>query len=184
MRWHGTTTWLSRNGGRDFAWSTSGCLTSIPLSPLPVPHRTDPELPIFDYDPAWWVSARITATELVEQTLLLRDHGDPRLTQPGEAQFEVLASSCDFRFGGWAVYGGGLLLSSRDANSGQQTYGCGRYLLDTIQGGGPGRCCGPVHARLQLRLQPLLCSRPSLTLPAAGPRQLDRGQGEGRGVMM
>ena len=32
------------------------------------------------------------------------------------------------------VYGGGLFLPFRDATSGTETYGAGRYLLDTIKG--------------------------------------------------
>ncbi len=40
-----------------------------------------------------------------------------------------------------AVYGGGILVPFRDATSGTETYGAGRYLLDTIKGadlGGSG----------------------------------------------
>lgn len=40
-----------------------------------------------------------------------------------------------------AVYGGGIFLPFRDGTSGSQTYGAGRYLLDTIKGadlGGTG----------------------------------------------
>ena len=32
------------------------------------------------------------------------------------------------------VYGGGLFLPFRDATSGSESYGAGRYLLDTIKG--------------------------------------------------
>ncbi len=40
-----------------------------------------------------------------------------------------------------AVYGGGVFIPFRDATSGSETYGAGRYLLDTIKGadlGGSG----------------------------------------------
>jgi uncharacterized protein (DUF1684 family) len=40
-----------------------------------------------------------------------------------------------------AVYGGGVFLPFRDATSGSETYGAGRYLLDTVKGadlGGAG----------------------------------------------
>lgn len=33
-----------------------------------------------------------------------------------------------------AAYGGGVFLPFRDATSGQETYGAGRYLLDTVKG--------------------------------------------------
>ncbi len=42
-----------------------------------------------------------------------------------------------------AMYGGGIFLPVRDATSGRQTYGGGRYVLDTVKGadlgGGPDR---------------------------------------------
>ncbi len=36
------------------------------------------------------------------------------------------------------AYGGGLFLPFRDATSGNETYGAGRYLLDTIKGADHG----------------------------------------------
>ena len=73
------------------------------------------------------------------------------------------------RFGGhelelfWLeAYGGGLFLPFRDATSGSETYGGGRYLLDTVKGadlGADGRAARP---RLQLRLQPVVRLRPEV----------------------
>ena len=63
-------------------------------------------------------------------------------------------------------YGGGLFLPFRDALAGEETYGGGRYLLDTVKGadlGTGGR--RPPRARLQLRLQPVVRLRPALELP-------------------
>ena len=61
-------------------------------------------------------------------------------------------------------YGGNLFLPFRDATAPEETYGAGRYLTDAIKGtfgGGleappPGSETRHGHARLQLRLQPLL----------------------------
>ena len=65
-------------------------------------------------------------------------------------------------------YAGGLFLSFRDATGGAETYGGGRYLLDSAKGADSGRRPGAGHggAGLQLRLSPILRFRPELGVPA------------------
>ncbi len=78
-------------------------------------------------------------------------------------------------------YGGGLFLPFRDALAGGETYGGGRYLLDTVKGADLGTTAtAPARARLQLRLQPLVRLRPALELPAGAAREPPRVPGRGR----
>ena len=68
------------------------------------------------------------------------------------------------------AYGGGLFLPFRDATAGSETYGGGRYLLDTVKGADLGTDGRQARPRLQLRLQPVVQLRPAVGLPplAAG----------------
>jgi len=91
-------------------------------------------LSYFDYDPAARVVGTVSPAE--PKTYDIATSGD------GSYSFERFAS-VSFNLGGtdqelelyWLTgYGGGLFLPFRDATSGSQTYGAGRYLLDTIKG--------------------------------------------------
>ena len=83
-------------------------------------------------------------------------------------------TSATWTSGGWRPTAAGCSSRSRTRSAGKQTYGAGRYLLDTVKGadlggdvdladrpGHPGR-------RPELRLQPVLRVRPAVGLPA-GP---------------
>ena len=111
-----------------------GLFRDHPLLPLPPDRRAQAQLPFFDYDPQWRVTAQVAATAPVAHTLQLRDDGDVRLTRLGVAQFEVVGRRLRLPLQWVGGCGGGLLLSFRDGTSGRETYGGGRYLLDTIKG--------------------------------------------------
>ena len=106
-----------------------------PQSPLPEGDRQRLDgLSYFEYDPA----ARTVAT------LEAAPPERFEIGTSGEAPmvFERIATA-RFRLGGhdlsvdayWLdVYGGGLFVPFRDATSGAETYGAGRYLIDSIKG--------------------------------------------------
>lgn len=106
-----------------------------PLSPAGVAGFQG--VPYWPYDPAWRLEAvvepappePVIATSLTGQDFGLERFG--RVTLPF-GSLEVY----------WITgYGGGVFLPFRDATSGTETYGAGRYLLDTIKGadlGGTG----------------------------------------------
>jgi uncharacterized protein (DUF1684 family) len=109
-----------------------------PDSPLdPAAQAAFPGVPYWPYDPAWRLEAEVepataepvSATSITGQTFALERIG--RVDLPFGA-LEVY----------WlAVYGGGVFIPFRDGTSGTETYGAGRYLLDTIKGadlGGTG----------------------------------------------
>jgi uncharacterized protein (DUF1684 family) len=68
-------------------------------------------------------------------------------------------------------YGGGLLLPFRDATNGGQTYGAGRYLLDTAQGAdlGGGSLPGTLVADFNFAYQPSCAFDPRWACPLAPP---------------
>ncbi len=70
------------------------------------------------------------------------------------------------------AYGGGLFLPIRDATAGKQTYGAGRYLLDTIKSadhGGDFRT-GTILLDFNLAYHPSCAYDPRWSCPLAPPQ--------------
>ncbi len=68
-------------------------------------------------------------------------------------------------------YAGGLFLPFRDATSDGETYGAGRYLLDTAKGAdlGPGRAFGTLVLDFNFAFQPSCAFDPRWACPLAPP---------------
>jgi uncharacterized protein (DUF1684 family) len=111
-----------------------------PDSPIPASERADfGGLTYWPYDPAVRFIVPVEPLEAIEtpaasisgDTFALRRIGIVRLPV---GDLEVY----------WIdVYGGGIFLPFRDGTSGSETYGAGRYLLDTVKGADLG---GDEHA--------------------------------------
>jgi len=108
-----------------------------PQSPLnPQARKAFTGLKYFPYDPGFrfvaqiepasepgWVEIPVSeGTDPVGTSMMMERFGEIELPMGRLAMFWI------------DVYGGGILLLFRDATSGRQTYGAGRYLLDTIKG--------------------------------------------------
>jgi uncharacterized protein len=113
-----------------------GLFKSHPQSPVPKNKRgTFGGLDYFDYDPAMRILAEVEPAE--PQTYEIATSGE------GETYSFVRYAIASFVLGGdrqnlelyWLQgYGGGLFLPFRDTTSGNETYGAGRYLYDTVKG--------------------------------------------------
>jgi hypothetical protein len=66
-------------------------------------------------------------------------------------------------------YGGGLFLPFRDARAGAETYGGGRYLLDTVKGADLGWSGGRLVLDLNLAYNPSCAYDPRWACPLAPP---------------
>jgi uncharacterized protein (DUF1684 family) len=88
----------------------------------------------FDYDPRFRVAATVepTAPELVHV------NGSAASVVPftrfARVRFELLGERRSLELYWLEAYGGGVFLPFADATSGGETYGAGRYLLDTVKG--------------------------------------------------
>ena len=92
------------------------------------------ELPFFPYDPALRFAVQLRPTAAPAFTAPAGSDGDVRL-QPFAVTHGLAAPLGSELTLFWIeVYGGGAFLPFADATSGRQTYGGGRYLLDTIKG--------------------------------------------------
>jgi uncharacterized protein (DUF1684 family) len=88
----------------------------------------------FDYEPELRVLADVRVHD--GRTLEIAGSAGSRIafTRFAEARFELLAAEHSLELYWLEAYGGGVFLPFVDATSGGQTYGGGRYLLDTVKG--------------------------------------------------
>lgn len=102
-----------------------------PQTPLSAEQRADfTQLPYFDYAPAGTTIGHIT-TDTKPLTLT----GDEwQLTRIGLVHFTLYDQDLQLSLYWVDGYGGGLFLPFRDGTNGQETFGGGRYLYDTIKG--------------------------------------------------
>ena len=91
------------------------------------------------------------------------------MTRVGTARFELSGRPCSLGLYWIEGYGGGLFLSFRDATSGRETYGAGRYLLDTVKGADLGLEDGLLVLDFNLAYQPSCSYDPTWACPLAPP---------------
>jgi uncharacterized protein (DUF1684 family) len=106
-----------------------------PQSPIPSEERGSfPGLRWFDSDPSYRVLALLEAGD---GELLAIDTGGEdgviRYRRIGSLRFSLVGRECRLTVLSIVGYGGGLFAPFRDATSGSETYGGGRYLFDTIK---------------------------------------------------
>ena len=91
-------------------------------------------LTYYDYEPSlrFTVRPEITSPEVIE--IPLEADGLTRLQRFARVRFTLEGGEQELSLFWVMGYGGGLFLPFRDATNGRETYGGGRYLLDTIKG--------------------------------------------------
>ena len=94
----------------------------------------------FEYDPGLrYVLPVDPEVEADPWEVELPDEGLMRLKRFGKIHFPLQAQTVTLTLFWISAYGGGILLPFRDRTNSQETYGGGRYLLDTIKGADLGR---------------------------------------------
>ena len=121
--------WQGWRDGRD------GLFARHPQSPLAPAERAGfRALPYFGYDPAVRVLATIAPAEPAAIDIATSQDGVIRFTRFGTAAFALAGERLALDLYWLEGYGGGLYLPFSDATSGTETFGGGRYLLDTVKG--------------------------------------------------
>ena len=105
-----------------------------PQTPLaPAAREGFTGVPYFPHDPALRVAAELEPDRDGPSLILPMSEGvSPRFTRIGFVGVEVAGAEARLAVYWLAGYGGGLFLPFRDASP--DTYGAGRYLLDTVKG--------------------------------------------------
>jgi hypothetical protein len=97
--------------------------------------------PYFEYDPGYRVTAEVETAE-PERIALPGSAGETfGATRFARASFSLSGEALALGMYWLDGYAGGLFVSFRDGTSGKESYGAGRYLLDTVKGadlGGEG----------------------------------------------
>ncbi len=106
-----------------------------PQSPVPPEQRASLDaVPCFDHDPSLRTAAVVEDAE-PERFVIGGSAGATfEMTRVAMARFDLLGAERTLELFWLEGYGGGLFLPFKDATSGGETYGAGRYLLDTIKG--------------------------------------------------
>ena len=137
-----------------------------PQSPVPAAERAGYEGPrAWEYDPRWRLTASVEAVSEEVLELASSDGATMRFVRFGRARAEAV--SLDLY---WLdAYGGGLFVPFADATSGRESYGAGRYVLDTIKGADLGTQDGLLVLDLNFAYQPSCSYDPRWTCPLAPP---------------
>jgi uncharacterized protein (DUF1684 family) len=108
---------------------------SHPQSPVPAAERGDATTPAYyEYDPALRTIAEVEAADGATFELPGSTSGHVSAERAGTAHFALAGTPLSLSMFWLLDYAGGFFLSFRDATCGDETYGAGRYLLDTAKG--------------------------------------------------
>lgn len=114
-------------------------------------------MPFFPYDPAWRLELEVRPCR-------------GRAVDGWAPVGTVTIAGQDVTLFWLTTYGGGLFLPFRDATNGQETYGGGRYALDTVKGADLGRTPdGRLVVDLNFAYHPSCAHDPRWTCPLAPP---------------
>jgi uncharacterized protein len=141
-----------------------------PQSPLPADDRASFEgLELWPYDPEARVLAELEDLEAAPAPLETSG-AEPMLFKPfALAHFELRGTPLALELDWLESYGGGVFLSFRDTTSGTETYGGGRYLLDTVKGADLGEDDGRLVLDFNFAFNPSCSYDPGWVCPLAPP---------------
>ncbi|HYY44893.1 MAG TPA: DUF1684 domain-containing protein [Actinomycetota bacterium] len=144
--------------------------TQHPQSPVPPSQRASYEGPhYFPYDRTRRVLAHIEEAEPRRYELPSSTDEPFFFTRFGAAVFELDGRNHSLGLYWLDTYGGGLFLPFHDASSGTETYGAGRYLLDTVKGADLGSERGELVLDFNFSYQPSCSYDPRWGCPLAPP---------------
>ena len=146
--------WADWRAARD---DLLGTHPQTPVAPENRPAFTG--MPFFPYDPDWRLELDVTPID-----------GDARVVDGWQPVGTVSVAGHDLTLFWLTTYGGGLFLPFRDATSGTDTYGGGRYVLDTVKGADHGRTPdGRLVVDFNFAYHPSCAHDPRWTCPLAPP---------------
>jgi uncharacterized protein (DUF1684 family) len=141
-----------------------------PQSPIAPERRASFDgLAYFGVDPAARVAAEVVPAERERFEVPASTGAPMAFTRFGVARFTLGGTPCELELYWLDAYGGGLFLPFADATSGSETYGAGRYLLDTVKGADLGTEDGRLVLDFNLAYNPSCSYDPRWACPLAPP---------------
>jgi uncharacterized protein (DUF1684 family) len=136
----------------------------------PEQKQTFTGLTYFEYDPAYrFIIPVETAADPKILEVDLPDEGLLRLQRFGRISFEVGGQRVSLSVFWVKSYGGGIFLPFRDLTYQNETYGGGRYLLDTIKNADLGRAAGGLVVDFNFAYNPSCAYNPRWVCPLPPP---------------
>lgn len=121
---------------QEFRRRRDALMGNHPQSPIPIGDRDGfSGISYFPPDPSFRITGNITPAEGDDEIVIETDGPDGAIHYRRAGILSLRLKDVDCRLTVFSLvgYGGGLFLPFRDATSGRQTYGGGRYLFDTIK---------------------------------------------------
>jgi uncharacterized protein (DUF1684 family) len=141
-----------------------------PQSALPPERRAGfGGLSYFPYDPAGRVLAEVAPAERRRYEVPSSDGATMAFERIGVARFALGGAARELELYWLAAYGGGLFVPFADATAGAETYGAGRYLLDTVKGADLGASDGRLLLDFNFAYNPSCSYDPRWSCPLAPP---------------
>jgi uncharacterized protein (DUF1684 family) len=139
-----------------------------PESALPPERRAGFRgLSYFPHDPAGRVLADVVPAERRRYDVPSSDGAEMSFERVGLARFELLGEARELELYWLVAYGGGLFVPFVD--TAEETYGAGRYLLDTVKGADLGTRDGRLVLDFNLAYDPSCSYDPRWSCPLAPP---------------
>ena len=113
--------------------------------------------------------ATVEPTERVRREIATSGEQPYLFTRFARAGFDINGQGVSLDLYWLEGYGGGVYLSFADATSGDETYGAGRYLLDTVKGSDLGSEEGQLVLDFNFAYNPSCCYDPRWVCPLAPP---------------
>jgi uncharacterized protein (DUF1684 family) len=126
-------------------------------------------LSYFPHDPAGRVLADVVPAERRRYDVASSDGATMAFDRVALARFALGGEPCELELYWLAGYGGGLFVPFADATAGEETYGAGRYLLDTVKGADLGMDDGRLVLDFNLAYNPSCSYDPRWACPLAPP---------------
>jgi uncharacterized protein len=141
-----------------------------PQSALPPERRAGfSGLSYFEHDAAGRVLADVEPAERRRYEVPSSDDATMAFERIGVARFVLGDAECALEVYWLTAYGGGVFVPFADATSGDETYGAGRYLLDTVKGADLGTRDGRLVLDFNLAYNPSCSYDPRWSCPLAPP---------------
>ena len=141
-----------------------------PQSALPPERRAGfGGLSYFPHDPGGRVLADVVPAERRRYDVPSSGGEAMAFERIGVARFALAGTPCELELYWLVGYGGGLFVPFADATAGEQTYGAGRYLLDTVKGADLGTRDGRLVLDFNLAYNPSCSYDPRWSCPLAPP---------------